>query len=541
LLGLSYMKRRSFFNLLAAVASAVFILGLSAFGWLWSHSPLALLKGAAHPNPEAIIFVSKQAPLMASLQVPPDRLIDLATALAKPGDRHRTHQSLEQLRDGLLGDGLNYDKDVKPWLGQEVTAAITSADFDRDDSNGKAGGYLLALTTKNALASREFLQRFWQARSTTDAFTFEQYKGTELIYGTVDPDKTTPLNLASAVVGDRFLLFANSPRVLKNAINNVQAVELNLGNSPDYQKAIAALPNNRLGLVYSNLPQLANLTGDSKALDSVSLEAMQAVALGLGANRQGLIAHSAILDSSPAQTATATANALLKYLPGTASIALSGQNLNQFWAGLNTETKGYALADTLLPKTLKTWETTWGLNLPEDLFSWVTGDYVLGLLPSAHQTDWIFAADRTNPDSAAKLGKLDSLAQQKGLTLVQESLGDRTVSLWKDKDKVVGAWTSEGNAILLASSLEALTAGLKHTSMSQTPGYLGAIGSVNSANNGIAYIDWDQAKPWLEQQFPIVRALEFVAQPLFGRLKRVTVTSYGGEEGVEKGDVVFGL
>jgi Protein of unknown function (DUF3352) len=538
LLGLSFMKRRSFFNLLATVASTVFILGLTAFGWLWSHSPLALLKGAAHPNPEAIIFVSKQAPLMASLQVPPDRLIDLGTALAKSGDRTPTRQSLEQWRDGLLGDRLNYDKDVKPWLGEEVTAAITSADFDRDDSNGKAGGYLLALTTKNALASREFLQRFWQARSTTNAFTFEQYKGTELIYGTVDPDKTTPLNLASAVVGDRFLLFANSPMVLKNAINNVQAVDLNLGNSPDYQKAIAALPNNRLGLVYSNLPELASLTGDSKALDSVSLEAMQAVALGLGANRQGLVAHSAILDSSPAQTATASTNDLLKYLPGTASIALSGQNLNQFWTRLNTETKGYALAETLLPKTLKTWETTWGLNLPEDLFSWVTGDYALGVLPSGKRTDWIFAADRT---STTNLDKFDQVAKQRGLTLVQEDLGDRKVSLWKNKDEVAGVWVSEGNTIVFASSLEALKAGLSSPSIGKTPGFAGAIGSVNSANNGVAYVDWAQAKPWLEQQFPIVRALEFVAQPLFGRLKRVTVTSYGGGDGVERGDVVLGL
>jgi hypothetical protein len=538
LLGLSYMKRRSFFNLLATVASAVFILGLGAFGWLWSHSPLSLLKGAAHPNPEAIIFVSKQAPLMASLQVPPDRLIDLAAALAKPGDRSRTHQTLANFRDGLLGDGLNYDKDVKPWLGEEVTAAITSSDFDRDDSNGKAGGYLLALTTKNALASREFLQRFWQARSTSEAFTFEQYKGTELIYGTLDAAKPTPLNLASAVVGDRFLLFANSPMVLKNAINNVQAVELNLGNSPDYQKAIAALPNNRLGLVYSNLPQLASLTGDSKALDSVSLEAMQAIALGLGANRQGLVAHSVLLDSSPAQTATASTNALLKYLPGTASIALSGQNLNQFWTRLNTETKGYALAETLLPKTLKTWETTWGLNLPEDLFSWVTGDYALGLLPAADRTDWIFAADRT---STTNLDKFDQVAKQRGLTLVQEMVGDRKVSVWKNKDEVAGAWTSEGNAIVFASSLEALKAGLNNPSIGKTPGFAGALKSVDSANNGVAYVDWDQAKPWLEQQFPIVRALEFVAQPLFGSLKRVTVTSYGGEEGIEKGDVVLGL
>lgn len=540
MLGLSYMKRPFSFNLPTAAIGGVFILGLIVFGWLWSHSPLGLLKGSRHPNPEAIIFVPKQAPLMASLQAPPDRLIDLATAVTKGRARFQTRQTLTSLRDGLLGDGLNYDKDVKPWLGEEVTAAITSADFDRDDSNGQQGGYLLALTTRNALASREFLQRFWQARS-SEEFTFEQYKGTELIYGTVDRAK--PLNLASAVVGDRFLLFANSPSVIKSAINNVQAVELNLGNSPDYQKAMAALPKNRLGLVYSNLPQLATLTGDRQALDNVSLDAMQAVALGLGATRQGLVAHSALLDSSPSEVATPATNALTQYLPKTSAIALSGQNLKQFWTRLNRETQGYALATALLPRTLKSWESTWGVDLPEVLFSWVTGDYALGLLPGG--TEWVFAADRSNPAAAEKLEQLNQAAKEKGLVVEQKSVGDRAVNVWKsekNKDAIAGAWASDGNAIVFASSLEALTASLQNTAgISQVQGFNTSLKAIEPAHKGVAYVDWKTAKPWLEQQFPILRTLEFVAQPLFGHLDRVAVTSYGGGEGIERGDVVLGL
>jgi hypothetical protein len=540
LLCLSYMKRRSFFNLLVAVASVILILGLSGFAWLWSHSPLALLNGSGHPNPSAIIFVPKQAPLMASLQVEPDRLLDLGTTLAKPGNRRASHAALVEFRDGLLGPDLNYDRDVKPWLGEEVTAAITSSDFDRDPTNGQTGGYLLALTTRDSTAARAFLQRFWQARSTPEAFTFEQYKGTQIIYGAVDSAKIPGLTLASGVVGDRFLLFANSPKVLRDAINNVQVVDLNLGNSPDYQKAIAALPNNRLGVVYSNLPALAALTGDGGAIDRISTEALQGLALGLGVNHQGLVAHSVLLDASPAQTASVQNAELLRYIPQNASLALWGQNLNQFWSDLNSKTKGYALSDSLLPRLLKGWEKLWDLKVPENIFSWSEGDYAVALVPGKTQTDWIFAATN-NPEGTAKLVHLNEIAEENHLTVTQQKLGDRAVSLWQQPNKAIaGASTIDGDAVVIASSLETLKLGLNAGSrMSQTPGFSQI--SMEPANNGVLYIDWQKAKPWLDQQFPLLRGLEFVAQPIFSNLKGISVSSYGGAEGIQRGDIELAI
>ncbi len=532
------MKRRSFFNLLAAAASVILILGISGFAWLWSHSPLALLKGSPHPNPEAIIFVPKQAPLMASLQVEPDRLVDLGTALAKPGRRRASRAALLEFRDGLLGPDLNYDKDVKPWLGEEVTAAITSSDFDRDSANGQTGGYLLALTTRDSQAAREFLQRFWQARSNPDSFTFEQYKGTQIIYGAVDSAKTPGLSLASGVVGDRFLLFANSPKVLRDAINNVQAVDLNLGNSPDYQKAIVALPNNRLGVVYSNLPALAALTGDGGAIDRISPEALQGLALGLGINKQGLVAHSVLLDASPAQAASGQKTALLRYLPKNASLALSGQNLNQFWSDLTSKTKGYALSDSLLPKVLSRWEKQWDLKVPENIFSWATGDYSVALVPGKNQTDWIFAATN-NPEGTAKLVHLNEIAQENNLAVIQQKVGDRAVSVWQTPDKAIaGASTVDGDAVVIASSLETLKLGLDAGSgMTQTPGF----SQISMEPNGVLYIDWPRAKPWLDAQFPLLRGLEFVAQPIFSNLKGISVSSYGGPEGIQRGDIELSM
>jgi len=57
------------------------------------------------------------------------------------------------------------------------------------------------------------------------------------------------------VVGDRFVLFAY-PKVLRDAINNVQAPELNLTSS-SHQQALTRLPQNRISVTFLNLPSVA--------------------------------------------------------------------------------------------------------------------------------------------------------------------------------------------------------------------------------------------------------------------------------------------
>src|SRR4028119_1620357 len=126
------MKLRSFFYALAAGVVALLLIAAGGFFWLTSQSPLNLLRGEAVANPTAAIFVPKQAPLMASLLVNPDRLEAFRQLVARPLNRRRSRAELNQIEDTLLGNkGINYQRDIRPWLGDELTLAVTSLDFDR--------------------------------------------------------------------------------------------------------------------------------------------------------------------------------------------------------------------------------------------------------------------------------------------------------------------------------------------------------------------------------------------------------------------------
>ncbi len=552
------MKRRSFFTALAAVAAVLLISGLAGFAWLFSQSSLSLLRGSPEPNPQAIMFIPKQAPAIASLMTNIDQLEGLQLALVDPDRRRAKRAEIAALRDGILGSGLDYHRDVQPWLGDEITLAVTALDIDRDPANGNQPGYLLSLVTKDSIRSREFLQLFWQKRSVGQDLTFEQYQGTQIIYGQMQQLNLDgpPLTLASAVVGNRFVLFANSPKVLRAAINSAQAVDLNLGNDSDYQTAIAALPENRIGLSYINLPQLAALSGDNQNFDALADAAFRNLTIGFAINRQGLVANT-VTRGGTAQVAQLDQPSLvLRYLPGNAPMAIAGTNLAQTWSDFDAGLKDYRLAVNLIQQPIAAWAKRLQLDLAQDIFPWVKGDYALGLLPTADDAqDWIFIADKaTNPDYAKGLAQLDSVAKQQNLTPGPIKLGEQTVSAWtqlassteptkKLDAEAVGAWADLDQVVVIASSIDAMKQGLATPgqSLRQSTQFAQAIAPLENQNNGYLYLDWPAIKPSLIRQVPFMRWVDLVAQPLSKHLKSLTLSGYGGETDLHRGALFLRL
>jgi hypothetical protein len=551
------MKLRSFQNLLAAIAGGLLVLGTVGLIWILAQSPLGLLKGSAQAEPTAAVFVPKQAPVMASLLVNPDRLQTLWQLVAKPGDRAAARKEFDQFKQGILGSSeLDYGRDVQPWLGDEITAAITALDFDRDPTNGQQPGYLLALQTKDTERSREFLQLFWQKRAIAGSeLAFDAYQGTKIIYGKVaNQENSAPLTLASAVVGKRYVLFANSPKVLRDAINNVQTEELSLVNSEDYQHAIAALDRGRIGVVFLNVPELAALNGQEFTGEKTQ------VAIALGLDRQGAIAETAILGGNALATQiTKQENPVeaLNYVPAVSSIVASGQDLNQLWTGISESATQYGRIASVLTQPIETVQQRWSLDLPKEIFQWVKGDYALGLLPrdpgKETTSDWVFVADKsTDPNAEAAIAHLDELAKSQEISTGTLKLGGQPISVWtrlatansaKVDAEVIGAHTSIGKYEIFTTSIPAMNAVLnaKKDTLANSKTLAQAIAPLQKPNNGYLYIDWDTAQPILESRLPLLKVLELAGQPFFEHLRSLTISNYGNPSGIQRGGVFIQL
>ncbi|MHC5724127.1 MAG: DUF3352 domain-containing protein, partial [Nostoc sp.] len=417
-------KQRSFIGFIVAGAIALLVIAIAGFYWFFGKSPAKLI--ASTSGSSAAIFVSKLSPVMVSFLANPDRLQAL-----------EREEELSKLKTSLFAkSGIDYKQDIQPWLGDEITLAITTLDIDRDGENGQQPGYLLALATKQPEKSREFVELLFSKRALGGAnLAVEQYKGVKLIYDNQEviteekiqnrstersrsvsersrsrsvpqesPKSKIQNYLAGAVVGEGFVLFANDPKVLRDAINNVQAPDLNLTSSPEYQKATKELLKGGLAVAFLNLPIVAKWQGLELP---EQLYNSQIISLAL--NPKGLLAETTFLTSSEIVSPSAPLSkpvGALQYIPASVGLAISGSNLSnlansdlaKLWRQATATIYG-SEEDVVsrLAKPLADVQKRWGINLPEDIFSWVQGEYAIALLPEKEQTTphWIFVAEKS--------------------------------------------------------------------------------------------------------------------------------------------------
>lgn len=135
------MKLRTFFYTLAAIVLVLLLIGAGGFYWIKSQSPVIGLRDGKLIDPQAAIFVPKQAPVMASLLVNPDKLETFRLLAATPGERRKARAELNKLKQTVLANtGVDYRQDIKPWVGDEISIAITTPDIDRNSQNGLQPG-----------------------------------------------------------------------------------------------------------------------------------------------------------------------------------------------------------------------------------------------------------------------------------------------------------------------------------------------------------------------------------------------------------------
>ncbi|BAY63718.1 hypothetical protein NIES22_38060 [Calothrix brevissima NIES-22] len=551
-------RQNSLFGFLVAGAIAILALVIVGFYWLSVKSPVTIT--AATPSqPEASIFVSKLSPITVSLLVNPEQL----QALDKDGE-------LSKLKTNLLTkSNLNYQEDIQPWLGKEITLAVTSLDIDRDPENGQQIGYLMALATTQPEKSREFLELLFSKRVLAGGnLGTEEYEGVKLLYDNPPPKQDF---LAGAAVGDRFILFANELKVLKDAINNVQAPDLNLSSLVQYQKATQQLPTGTLALAFVNLPKLVKWQG---------LELQEAVydseIISLVLNSQGLLAETSFLSAS-ANTSSAPAPVLsqpiqaLQYIPQSAGLAIAGANLSnlgetdlaKLWKEATATIYSSAKsANSPTAKPFSELQSLWGINLGEDIFSWVKGEYAIALLPQTEKNlqSWVFVVENT-PEVADGIARLDAIASSKGLNINSLNLNNQKVSAWTEliaaskktqeknrpaysvDTKVQGVHTTVGNYEIFASDLETMAEILtaKDNSLVKNRNFQDSIAAIPQPNQGYVYLDWKKSKYLVERQLPILKLVEVLGKPFFEKLRSLTVSSYGSDTGLLKGGVFFKL
>ncbi|MGB0563315.1 MAG: DUF3352 domain-containing protein, partial [Spirulinaceae cyanobacterium] len=237
--------------------------------------------------------------------------------------------------------------------------------------------------------------------------------------------------------------------------------------------------------------------------------------------------------------------AALGYLPPQTSVTAAGTDLAHLWqqveAGLGSDSPIWELLQGAIARS----QSALGVDLANDIFSWVEGDYAVSLLPNR---DWILAAHSSEAAETA-IAALDELAQAQNLSLAQLSIAETPVTVWTElvakggrvDAQVQGVHAQVGDYLLLSNSLNVITNMVQpqRASLLENQDFKGAIAQLPVPNTGYFYLDWPKVQPLLEQQFPLLKVFDVAAQPLLKNLESLVLTSQGTANGVSHATVLL--
>lgn len=576
------MKFRTFITPLAVSAGLVLILGLGILGGLTLRRPLALIDQGGQALPTALQFVPKQSSLVASVLVRPDRLANLWSYLTAPKLRQATKDDIQAIERALLANtGLTYSQDIQPWLGEEITVAMVSPDLDQNPDNGANPGYLVALACRDSLAAKAVLELFWQNRAIAgEALTFEDFLGSRLIYAR--PSLTTAKTggsglaalapLATTLVANQFVLVANDPVVLRQALTAAQSKDTSLQFDHRYKTALQELPHNPVGLLAFSLS--GSPAWPSQTADSVNYLSLQPNGtdnpldwglVSLGLNSKGVIADTVLVAAPGHRLQVRHKNlddwsGLAQFLPDQLALAAIGSDLGTWIQDLRP--LGRLIAES------SAWPNPIGQSLAQALGSdsleliltGATQNFALGSSrPWSQESDWLLVTQRSDAMEAA-LEDLTALAQDRGLgvssldiegypttALTKLSLGynqggSGPGETWQVVTQVAALWAKIDNYDLLTATPGTLAAILQlRQGPLQVPPWSQDIEVFQRPGEGYIHINWPQLQADLGQQIPRFRLWETAARPILKHLNQILLTSYGRTEQIQTGSIFFQL
>ncbi|MEL6459741.1 MAG: DUF3352 domain-containing protein [Cyanobacteria bacterium J06621_15] len=551
-------SKKLLFRFVAVSLTMLLLTGIAGCDRLSNQNPLSLVSDTQKQSSSAV-FVSKNAPVMVSMLLNPNRFEVLGGGV-----------NLSKLKKTLLDNtGLDYKKDVQPWLGSEITLAVATDDVDRDATNGNQPGYLTVITTKDVEKSREFIELLFSKRVLSGtSLVVEQYKGVKLL---TDIPQTGEIKkpLAATVVGDNFVLFANDAKILREAINNVQAPGLSLASLNNYQQAIKQLDSKNQAVTFLNLPAVAKWQGLNLSSPTYSNQL-----ISLTPKSKGLLAETSLFASSaiPSPEKLSEKTAALDYIPSSSGLVITGKdlrnlnnsdnsNLALLWQQITTAISGESGEDfaSKITQPLTKLQTSWGINLQEDIFNWVKGEYAIALLPNRENErenntpEWIFVAEKSST-AASDISHLDEIASKNGLTVSPITLNEQRISAWtqltttgsKTSDfsiqaKVLGAHISKDEYEIFASSIETMDKALnnKENFFNNNRSFQDSIAAIPKSNQGYVYVDWQKSHDFIESQLPILKLVEIIGKPFLEKLHSFTISCYDSNSKQLKTGVFF--
>ena len=366
-------------------------------------------------------------------------------------------ENITKLRDRYLtANGLDYNRDIKPWVGQEITVAFLPPVSDNNqpvplqpyNPNGLVDTPPVFILP---IANPAQAQALMATPKTVDGqqWVERDYKGQKIreVHGKDEPA------YAATVIDNRLVVGSPSANAIEQVIDTFKG-KPPLSRIPEYGQAFKQLKTVApLVRLYVNVPAAEKMAISNPALP------IPPQALSLLQNNQGMVSTvnlgqegvrmqglSWVASDSKVRYRTENkAQRMPSLLPSQTVMMTSGGSLKQFWQETSQKnekkaeprTSGYSISTVQSGL-----ENLTGMNMDKDFLPWMDGEFALGLITAP-------AAAAPTPTAGVMMlvQVSDRRAAEQTLTKLDQVMKDRYQFQVSQSDTGVVKWVSQFTAL----------------------------------------------------------------------------------------------
>ncbi|MBW4577931.1 MAG: DUF3352 domain-containing protein [Aphanothece sp. CMT-3BRIN-NPC111] len=395
-------------------------------------------------------LIPQDALLAVSMSTEPEQWQQLRE-YGTPETQAILDKQLATLRDTFLtANGYNYQQDIQPWLGKEVTIATLASRTSTATSNptkSAPGGAvplaqhptIMVLPIEDPLKAQQLLSK--PKSPSSPKFVERTYKGIQIR----ETRTAKSQNLSTTVLG-RSLVVTTDPKATERAIDTYKG-EPSLAATPGYPQALGQIQSAQpFGQLYLNVPVAAATAAASSA------RALSSENLAQAQQKQGIAATATLEpegmsfkgiswfkpNSQKKLIVENNAKNMPSRLPADTLLMMSGGNLQQLWQDYAEGAQSNPLTPIKPENVRAGLKSTTGLDLEQDLLPWMKGEFSLALIPKPPEipselgAGVVLMVQASDRDRAEKtFNQLDEVMSKKYQFQVQQTeLGGQPIVNW---------------------------------------------------------------------------------------------------------------
>jgi hypothetical protein len=429
--------------LLVIGAAIAFIAGGLATRWVVEHQPVVA------DLPAGSNAIPQEAIITLSFSTDPNQWRQLRQ-FGTPETQEIVDERLAQLRDRFLATyGYSYQQDIQPWVGKEITVALLSktptlpndtATPSPQSSANQQQSLVVVLPIADGAQAQNILSK--PSTNPSQSWATREYQGIQ-----IHEAQTAQEPLAMAMLGNNLLAAATDAKALEQVIDTYRGKD-SVATAPGYRQAIGQVAVAQPFLrTYINAPAARTLvTADTiQPVPTPSfgpLQQNQGLAASVSLNPDGVQLRGIGWLPNNSQRRYEVKNAASQvptWLPDNTGLMVSGGNLKTFWTDYSQQPDGIDPKSLANPANFRqAIQSTTGLDLDQDLISWMNGEFCLALLPVGGQSNskpfqgiafMVKASDRTAAETALK--RLDTtMSDRYRFRISEDNTGNQPTVKW---------------------------------------------------------------------------------------------------------------